>query len=467
MTWIATVRSQGAVLNQCSFSIKTKVIEPNVYDELYENEKAEVYQGCKLSNFTIRDDQENIEFGEISYDHDDNIKQALGISDSLLESLHSSIFHSLPNLELLVIKNTKLPNFKRGFLENVNYLRKLIITTSSVQKIENFTFKTFSKLTHLFMNANQISSIEENAFDGLENLKILDLQLNSLVYLEKDTFYSLKNLEKLYLSNNHIKFLDFSLKNSRNLVKVFLYKNEICYIKRDFFEGLKLLDEVELMENSCINEGFIKLNGSLTNLNNELTNCYNNFNCVLNCETQQADDYFLIRKIYCELSNNNTKISENFTNIADTTFMDLKKNITETSANLGKEFKLLREFDSSLKTNLSNLLTKISDTESEINRLEQDLNSFSKVAQSAEAEVKNLDAKNSNSSKLFQESVEKNLTESKHEIIQKSSETIEMLMIAIGVEFLMVMILFGLVIYLIFRQRGKTVEYTELTPRTQ
>lgn len=421
---------------------------------------ATIYKLCKLENEKIEEDYDAAILEYLNLVDDGNDKTTLGLYSSFIQAIPKSGL----NFSMLIVMNSTIPNLHKNFICNAQNSTTILITKSPFQKIEDHTFESFKPLKNLVLVDNRISYIDEYAFTGLENLEILDLSFNSLRNLDKHVFGSLKSLQKIYISNNHIKFLDFKLTKSLNLKKVFFAKNEICYIKTSFFDHLTKIDEIDFYDNVCVDDAFSNLNGSLSVVHDRLTNCYENFKCALTCDNEQHDDYYLMRRIYCELSNNNTKTSENFSKLANTTLESLKTKITNSTANLEENFKDLKNFDATMKMNLTDLVTKLNEIQSDINRLEQQLTSFSKVAETAESDVKSLDTTNLHLTSNLQDIFHKNLTDAKNEAIESSNQHFYVLLGAVLIQFVMVVVLFVLLSLLIFKRRTITEEYTELTP---
>lgn len=280
-------------------------------EELSSHYKFESYRECSLANLSITQHVEDLSLTLLNHNNtEEALKEALFISDSLLEMIPDEFLDVLTNLCSLTITNSTLPKFDQNFFRNLDYLAELTIEKSNLKRIESFTFSNLKNLTDLILTNNEISEIEENAFAGLENLLVLSLKSNNLVHLKKSTFTSLLNLRKLNLSNNRLKFLDFSLKSNLKLGKLLLHDNAICFIKEDFFDNLKNHETVDLKNNLCINEVFHYSDDPLIYLKEQSSVCFNNFDCVMDCEIQQYDEYFFLRKYFCKLSKEVTALKD-------------------------------------------------------------------------------------------------------------------------------------------------------------
>lgn len=113
-----------------------------------------------------------------------------------------------------------------------------------------------SQLLVLSLQGNEITDFSHDTLWDLENLKQIDLSRNNLIFLDPKLFQNMLNLESFQAHFNSIHYLDGRLfERNLNLETLTFDFNKITVIGIDF-EQLKLLTEVNLRDNVCINLKF-------------------------------------------------------------------------------------------------------------------------------------------------------------------------------------------------------------------
>jgi Leucine-rich repeat (LRR) protein len=164
------------------------------------------------------------------------VVQKLVIENQIMKFIPKDISTHLPNLNMIVIKDSQLSMIQKDDLPPV--------------------------LNKLYINGNEIVEIEQRSFDGLLNLEIIDLSNNKLTKLPSGAFKDLINLKTLVLNDNLIKKLNLeSIILHRNSLEIFSVANNKL-TKINGLQRLKKAAVINLSNNTCIDMKYSKTNGS-------------------------------------------------------------------------------------------------------------------------------------------------------------------------------------------------------------
>jgi Leucine-rich repeat (LRR) protein len=210
------------------------------------------------------------------------------------------IFTEFPNLEYILIQNSKMPILK-----------------------EKLFGVEFGKIKYLMLWFNGIKIVEKKAFFHLKNLVIIDLLGNKIESIAENIFETNLKLKHVYLSHNQIKALNPVL-----------------------FKHLNHLREVDFTLNRCTSEKFgCEENCTIDHeeLINKLTPCYDN--CIedqectaksktwikrLPCKFYESDRRALFPKFkFCQISGIDFSFSTFNSNF---TFIGSENKLNETTA---------------------------------------------------------------------------------------------------------------------------------------
>lgn len=420
---------------------------------------------CYLNSLEIRE-HENVTLKVLDNNGNLNLETILSIHNSKLEKIPEQFLEVLPNLHTFELISSSFKNFDRNYFKNFGILKKLDFIETDIKILEAYTFENLSNLTHLYFHVNPIEEIEENAFVGLENLILLDIDYCHLTHIKENTFRSLKSLERLYLTSSQLKFLDFNLAFNQNLKVIIFMSNEICFIKNKFFHNLGKLENVDLRNNTCVDTEVQNLQRNPTQLQENVKSCFQNFECLLNCDNKlQNDQYSIMRSFYCKISKDNLEMSENFTEILELHSKDLDKSFSKHSRHSFNKLEALEKDDKDLNKTFIEILGKFKEIQQNFINLNKSSENFSRNLLMISENIKALDSNYSDSSSEYQKLIIENLTISKREILHESNGNLNFLFSGILIEFLLLLILFGLVACLIIKPENQVEEYTELTTR--
>ncbi|KAF2978806.1 hypothetical protein EK904_009358, partial [Melospiza melodia maxima] len=149
------------------------------------------------------------------------------LSDNRLESLSTTAFLSLTQLQDIDLANNGLVALRTGalllslkeltlshnalaalpVLEGLPALTHLAVAHNSLETLAPGAFRTVPELQNLDLRGNKMQQLPQEAFAGLNALKELDLSDNLLKELPKELLQDLKKLETLWLSGNQLQTL--------------------------------------------------------------------------------------------------------------------------------------------------------------------------------------------------------------------------------------------------------------------
>ncbi|XP_063798861.1 toll-like receptor 13 [Pseudophryne corroboree] len=215
-----------------------------------------------VSSFSYVPNLEQITFDENPL----NISFILGIKLPKLTELHWSsmkpalndqlstacqVFQTLPNLQMLDIKHSKVANSKLQEIGKCTNLTQLILSTTSIGKLNNMDLQSFKYLEILYLDKCKISAIHGTAWAGLEALHTLILERNRLSNLENHLFSPLISLRYLDLSKNYLTHINpNAFTGLRKLSHLILRSCTIVAIVESTFINLRNLRFLDLQGNS-------------------------------------------------------------------------------------------------------------------------------------------------------------------------------------------------------------------------
>lgn len=151
------------------------------------------------------------------------------------------------------LASTHLPNGIGEIFPNLEILQVEYCRFKFIRKIN---FKNMNKLIVLSLQANEITDFPHDTLWDLKKLRKVDFSRNNLIYLDPKLFQNMLNLEVFHAHFNSLQYLDGRLFNRNLNLKVLTFDfNKITVVGVEF-EKLKLLREVNLRDNVCINLKF-------------------------------------------------------------------------------------------------------------------------------------------------------------------------------------------------------------------
>ncbi|KAJ6648325.1 Chondroadherin-like protein [Pseudolycoriella hygida] len=163
---------------------------------------------------------------------------SLYIENNNMMRLYGSFFETFPNLNRVVISNTRVSRINRADLQKAVNVEDFDFNRNRIEEIEDFSFSGLNKATQLNLRGNKLVTIRRNTFDGLINLKNIYLGGNPLKTIE-DGALNFPQLGILSLEGTKLTTL------SRNFFQVNPPLRE-CYMSGDslttigdFFNGMK------------------------------------------------------------------------------------------------------------------------------------------------------------------------------------------------------------------------------------
>lgn len=215
------------------------------------------------------------ESGELKFDmkansgvSNNDIKQ-VEIKNTPITKIPASIFTTFPNIEFLLLDNTRISNWNSETLkvQGISKLLGLFVDNNPINHLKDNTFKEVPNLYLLRLFNCSIAEITLQAFNGLKELTLLRLHQNKLTTVENGMFNSLKKLEELDLARNQITALPSGLfSEMKELKELDLVSNQLTEIPKDIFKLNTKLNKLKLSENVLKPIDASKLPASLTRL---------------------------------------------------------------------------------------------------------------------------------------------------------------------------------------------------------
>lgn len=173
------------------------------------------------------------------------------LNNNNFTALNKNTFHiKCQYLKILIIQNCRINYIESGIFHNLPKLLILDMRDNLLEFIESNTFLGLSKLNDLILMNSNIEDIKYNAFNGLVQIKKLNLENNLISKKSMDYFTEMENLEEFDLSFNTIEMLDQNMfKNLNKLLLLHLNNNIISEIPCRVFNGMHLLTKLNLSYN--------------------------------------------------------------------------------------------------------------------------------------------------------------------------------------------------------------------------
>jgi hypothetical protein len=175
-------------------------------------------------------------------------------------------------------------------LRNSNYISKFLVRHEEHSKITTLwfwflakvevipleIFIQFPNLNGFSISSSNIPILKKNLFkEEFKCLQYLQLSNNGIKLIEERTFYHLQELKWINLSHNRIEVVQFLIFQwNPKLIYINFSSNKIKAIIPNLFDNLKGLIYVDFEQNVCVNDGFQKSTSTLTNMREELANCF-------------------------------------------------------------------------------------------------------------------------------------------------------------------------------------------------
>ncbi|KAG8182163.1 hypothetical protein JTE90_017117 [Oedothorax gibbosus] len=179
-----------------------------------------------------------------------NNVQELDLSKNEIEIIEFKHFPLNEQLEILILKSSRVALIDRDAFKNLPNLKTLYLTNNSITTLMEKTMAMNEKLTFLELSYNPLSVLAPGAFIGLKNLEKLDLRHCSLKSLPPGVFDSLVNLQILFLDNNRLSSITpYVFKNLVNLQILSITGNEVTNLHLTNWVGLRNLKDLAVSEN--------------------------------------------------------------------------------------------------------------------------------------------------------------------------------------------------------------------------
>ncbi|KAM4652174.1 uncharacterized protein O3C94_014528 [Discoglossus pictus] len=208
----------------------------------------------------------------VSFDENPlNISQLVGSPLHNLNELHWSsmrpalqhdllpacqLFKTLPKLQLLDIKHSKIPKTNLQIIGRCTNLTSLYLSTTALDQLQHNELQTFKNLEVLYLDKCKITKISNKTWTGLVALHTLILERNRISFLKDFLFSPLINLQTLDLSKNYLTVINkYAFYHLHKLKYLSLKSCNIGFITRDTFTYLWPLKFLDMRDNSI---SFIK-----------------------------------------------------------------------------------------------------------------------------------------------------------------------------------------------------------------
>ena len=141
-------------------------------------------------------------------------------------------------LEVVTIRNQKIPKLVENSLSNLSNIVHLSIISSGVTELEPGTFKNVPKLDGLNLEGNLIKEIKNGVFTGLQ-VKFIYLNNNKISIIENNAFNNM-TLTLISLNNNRISAWNTNWFLGSPVGSIYIAKNRLEEVPPHAFDfGLK------------------------------------------------------------------------------------------------------------------------------------------------------------------------------------------------------------------------------------
>ncbi|CAO1418895.1 unnamed protein product [Diamesa serratosioi] len=197
-----------------------------------------------------------------------DIKQ-VEIKNTPITKIPASIFTTFPNIEFLLLDNTRISNWNQETLkvQGISKLLGLFVDNNPINHLKADTFKEVPNLYLLRLFNCSITEVNVEAFKGLTELTLLRMHQNKITTTQNGVFASLKKLEELDLARNQITELPTGIFSElKELKELDLVSNRLTEIPKDIFKQNTKLNKLKLTEMALKPIDASKLPTSLTRL---------------------------------------------------------------------------------------------------------------------------------------------------------------------------------------------------------
>lgn len=217
------------IIDRCLVSIKIKC---NFEDDEIALQNIQLLPGsyaCKTRDLTIRNVKILGVIGEHLENSDINNVTVFTVIDQATQFIPSDLALHFPNLNKIVVENSKL----------IALLKH--------------NFAGFAKLRTISLRHNELSSIEAGAFDDVMWLEYLNIAHNNIASLQSKIFAKLVRLKVLNLSHNQLTSLSADILPRTHVIEQFKAdKNKLSKIELIFISSFSKATQIDLKANDCI-----------------------------------------------------------------------------------------------------------------------------------------------------------------------------------------------------------------------
>lgn len=172
------------------------------------------------------------------------------------DTVIDKIFHPLPRLERLSLKNNRISNLNISLKNFAPSLRTLDLSGNNMESID-FITELPETVSYLNLHNNLFSNVKKNSLHNIEYLLLSNNKITELCSINcKQYSLSLEGMRKLLnlnVSGNCIKTVtENAFRYTTNLVSLDLSRNEIESLPENIFRGLESLLELRMSHNRFI-----------------------------------------------------------------------------------------------------------------------------------------------------------------------------------------------------------------------
>jgi len=180
---------------------------------------------------------------------DDSGIRNLLLNNNPLETLDSSSFDNLDQLQMVDLSDCQIHELGEYSFSNLRQLRSLQLQQNRLSKLENYTFGQLHELRSLNLQNNRLETLSRETFCDLLRLENLNLSHNRISQLHPSVFTPLKNLVTLSMVNNQLRSLDGLFDELTSLLNLGLNSNFIKTLNKQVFLQFGSLITLDLQYN--------------------------------------------------------------------------------------------------------------------------------------------------------------------------------------------------------------------------